>query len=84
VQPRVLRKLGEGNVHVPYVIIGAGTTANAAIESILQKDAKAEIVLLSDPEDLPKGAKVRAIYVHANIFVCMRARRSVYCMVIRV
>jgi hypothetical protein len=39
--------------HYPYVVIGAGTTAHAAIEAILQHDPSADILLLSQDVKLP-------------------------------
>ena len=38
----------------PYVIVGAGTTAHAAIEAIRQREPNAEILLLSDEPALPR------------------------------
>ena len=40
--------------HYPYVIVGAGTTAQAAIEAIRQTEPKAEILLLSEESNLPR------------------------------
>ena len=40
--------------HYPYVIVGAGTTAHAAIEAIRQHEPNAEILLLSDEATLPR------------------------------
>lgn len=44
----------ENTKHSPYVIIGAGTTAHAAIETILQTDSSAQVLLIVDREDLPQ------------------------------
>lgn len=38
-----------------YVIVGAGTTAKAAIEAILAEDPQADILLLTDEVCLPAG-----------------------------
>ncbi len=40
--------------HYPYVIIGAGTTAYAAMEAILQNEPTADILILSDETALPR------------------------------
>ncbi|CAM9771571.1 unnamed protein product [Discosporangium mesarthrocarpum] len=38
-----------------YVIVGAGTTAKAAIETILMQDPEADILMLTDEACLPAG-----------------------------
>lgn len=40
--------------HYPYVIVGAGTSAQAAIEAIRQSEPNAEILLLSDEKKIPR------------------------------
>ncbi|CAI5733518.1 unnamed protein product [Hyaloperonospora brassicae] len=40
--------------HHRYVIVGSGTTANAAIEAIRQEDPHADILVLSDENALPR------------------------------
>ncbi|GMF65702.1 unnamed protein product [Phytophthora lilii] len=37
-----------------YVVVGSGTAANAAIEAIRQEDARADILVLSDENALPR------------------------------
>ncbi|CAM9722445.1 unnamed protein product, partial [Phaeothamnion confervicola] len=45
--------------HYRYVIIGAGTTSHAAIESILELEPHADILMLTDEAQLPRHAALR-------------------------
>jgi hypothetical protein len=65
----------------PYVIIGAGTTAHAAIEGILYHDPKADILMLTHEASLPRlDVKERERPIPKDLMASYNEwRRHIFC-----